>query len=91
MDKFSIAEAKNKLPAIVHAVDHGPPAILTRRGTPVAVVISMGQYELMTQHKTDFWSAFVQFSRSSQGDEVEFTHDDFDNLRDKSTGRDVNL
>jgi len=92
MDKqFSIAEAKNKLPAIIHEVEHGPPATLTRHGTPVAVVISVRQYEAMTQHKPDFWNAIVKWRQSIQADGDAVSDTDFNNLRDKSTGREVNL
>ena len=39
--QFSIAEAKNRLPTIVHSVENGPPVELTRRGKPVAVLLSI--------------------------------------------------
>ncbi len=92
MDKqFSIAEAKNKLPAIIHDVEHGPPATLTRHGTPVAVVISIRQYEAMAQHKSNLWNAIVKFRQSVQADGDLFSEADFKNLRDKSPGREVNL
>jgi len=35
--QYSIAEAKNKLPAIIHDVEEGSIVQFTRRGRPVAV------------------------------------------------------
>jgi prevent-host-death family protein len=38
--QVSIAEAKNRLPAIVHQVEKGSGVQLTRYGKPVAVLLS---------------------------------------------------
>lgn len=42
---ISIAEARNKLPALVHSVEGGPAVRLTRRGKPVAMLVSLEEYE----------------------------------------------
>lgn len=42
---YSIAQAKQDLPAIVHEVERTGQARLTRRGRPVAVVLSMAEFE----------------------------------------------
>jgi prevent-host-death family protein len=39
--RYSIAEARNHLPAIVHDAERGKPIHLTRRGKPVAVLLSI--------------------------------------------------
>ena len=41
--QFSISEAKNRLPSIIHIhyVEEGPYVELTRRGKPVAVLLSI--------------------------------------------------
>lgn len=44
-NQYTISEAKNKLPAIVHSVEKRPSVQLTRRGRPVAVLKSVGEYE----------------------------------------------
>jgi prevent-host-death family protein len=43
--QYSIAEARDKLPSIVHEVEKAGPIKLTRRGKPVAVLIAESEYE----------------------------------------------
>ncbi len=88
--KFSIAEAKNKLPSIIHSVEDGPPVKLTRRGQPVAVLLSIHDYERFKGKKGDFWSALTAFRQVAQKEKVEISDSDFKDLRDASTGREVN-
>ena len=54
-NQYSIAEAKNKLPSIIHSVERGPSVKLTRRGRPVAVLLSIQENERLSQKKKDFW------------------------------------
>ena len=37
--KVSVAEAKNKLPELIKAVEHGEPVTICRRGTPVVDIV----------------------------------------------------
>ena len=52
--QFSIAEAKNRFPTIIHNVEKGPYVELTRRGKPVAVVLSIKEYEQLSRKYTLF-------------------------------------
>lgn len=56
---YSIAQAKQDLPAIVHEVERSGRARLTRRGRPVAVVLSIAEFErLESAHRKQVeWSA----------------------------------
>lgn len=87
--EFSIAEAKNKLPAIIHAIERGTPATITRYGTPVAVVISVEQFKAMSRNKPNFWKAVAQFRQGLSDSNL--LNEEFSNLRDKSPGREVNF
>lgn len=89
--QFSISEAKNKLPTIIHYVEKGPYVELTRRGTPVAVLLSIQEYERLSRKYTGFWSAVSEFRRKVEDEGVEISDKDFDGLRDLSTGREVEL
>lgn len=40
----TIAQARNQLPALVHCAEAGTPIELTRRGKPVAVLLSVVEY-----------------------------------------------
>ncbi len=89
--QFSIAEAKNKLPAIIHSVEKGPHAQLTRRGKPVAVLLSIQEYERLNRKFRGFWSALTKFRQKVEDEGIEITDRDFECLRDLSAGRMVEL
>lgn len=59
-DAYSIAAAKNNLSGLVHEVEQGHPVRLTRRGKPVAVLISTAQYERLSKPSRKIaWDAAV--------------------------------
>jgi antitoxin Phd len=89
--QFSIAEAKNRLPTIVHSVENGPSVELTRRGKPVAVLLSIQEYERLSRKYTGFWSALSQYRRKVENEGIEISDRDFKGLRDLSSGREVGL
>ena len=91
--KYSIAEAKNRLPAIVHETEHNDPIFLLRRGQPVAVLLSTHEYErLQARQKRGFWSALTSFRDNAlRMSDVGVTDDDFSNLRDASPGREPDV
>ena len=87
--QFTISEAKNKLPAIVHSVESGPSVKLTRRGRPVAVLLSIKEYEALSRKRVGFWNALRDFKEKNK--DVGISDQDLDNLRDRSIGREVDL
>lgn len=87
--QFSIAEAKNRLPAIVHFVEKGSYVQLTRRGKPVAVLLSMQEYESLIRKKIGFGAALAEFRRQHMDEGIEISDRDFEGIRDNSTGREV--
>jgi prevent-host-death family protein len=90
MVEYSIAEANNKLAKIVRDAESGKPVKLVRRGKPVAVVLSLREYERLARPKEDFWSAYLRWR--SQVDWSQITNDEitqvFKDVRDSSPGRD---
>ena len=89
--QFSIAEAKGKLPAIIHSVEEGPSVQLTRHGKPVAVLLSIREYELLMLKKKGFWNALIEFRNAIEKEGIKITDDDFKKLRDTSSGREREL
>ena len=87
--KYSIAEAKNRLPALVHETEHDHPIYLLRRGQPVAVLLSTREYERLQAHsQKGFWSALSSFRENTLLQSHEIIDDaDFQSLRDRSAGR----
>ncbi len=89
--QFSIAEAKNRLPNIIHNVEKGPHVELTRRGKPVAMLLSIQEYERLSRKYTGFWSAISEFRRKFKDEGIDISESDFKGLRDLSFGREIEL
>ncbi len=86
--RYSVTEAKNRLTSIVHEVEVGSPVELTRRGEPVAVIVSATDYRRLSAPGPNFWDAYqgllTNFDLARDGIE-----DDLRDLRDRSPGREV--
>lgn len=89
--QFSIAEAKNRLPSIIHYIEKGPYVELTRRGKPVAVLLSIQEYERLSRKYTGFWNTLSVFRQNIHDEGIEISDMDFEGLRDTFTGREVEL
>lgn len=87
--QYTISEAKNRLPAIVHSVEKGPSVKLTRRGRPVAVLLSINEYEKLSKKRVGFWDALTALRKQEK--DIEISDKDFKGLRDCSPGREVKL
>lgn len=88
-NQYPIGEAKNKLPSIIHSVEKGPSIKLTRHGKPVAVLLSIQEYERLILKKQGFWSALKTFRELTEKEDVAISDSDFKSLRDSSPGREV--
>ncbi len=90
MQSFSIADARSQLPTIIHAVETGDVTQLTRRGKPVAVLLSLKEYEaLISNGQGGLIQALNAFNVLKQDDNTEISDRQVDEWRDKSTGRDL--
>ena len=49
MTRWAIQDAKNQFSKVVDTALKGTPQVVTRRGVPVAVVLSADQYSLLTK------------------------------------------
>ncbi len=86
---YSIAESKNRLPAIIHEAEKNDPVFIHRRGKTVAVLLSVDSYErLKNGTPTGFLQSYARFrSRMEQQPHLCLESDDLEGLRDQSTGR----
>ena len=89
-DKYSIAEARHNLAAIVHELDKKDHIELTRRGQPVAVLLSVRAYRRLATPEADFWEAYEGFRRAFDLPALQIEPDIFEGVRDPSAGREVN-
>jgi prevent-host-death family protein len=89
--RYSIAEARSQLPTIVDQAESGFEVELTRRGQPVAVVVSWREFERMRGRRQHFGDAYRRFLATYALDEVGVEADFASSIRDKTRGRDVAL
>ncbi len=88
MKSLSIAEAKSHLSQLVHQVEDGPPVQLTRRGRPVAMVVSIRDYQRFTPGH-DVWDAVRKLRESHDLEALDIDPDEvFAVEHDPSPGRD---
>jgi prevent-host-death family protein len=89
--RYSIADARSNLPTIVDQAEAGMEVELTRRGKPVAAVISLRQLERMRGARPRFNERYKTFLRKYSLDEIGVEGDFFESPRDRSGGRKVSL
>jgi prevent-host-death family protein len=88
---YSIAEARSDLSGLIHDVERGEPVNITRRGKPVAVLLSLQEYERMAPSRPSFAEAYEAWKSSVDFSEIAVEPDHFAGLRDRSPGREVKL
>ena len=86
--QYSIAQARDQLARAVHEAEEGALIELTRRGQPVAVMISVQTYQHFRQTKGKFWDKLQEF-RKRLRPQQQLEPGDLENLRDSTPGRDV--
>ena len=89
--KYSIAEARHNLASIVHELEVRPHIELTRRGEPVAMLHSIDEFRRLSTNGTRFWDAYLAFRDSVELPELQLEPEIFDGVRDRSSGREVQL
>ena len=89
--RYSVAEARSSLPAIIDQAAAGEAVELTRRGTPVAVVVSIRQYDGLRGRRTGFADAYRRFLQTHALDAVGLDAGFAASLRAPGAGRKVSL
>lgn len=90
-DQYSIADAKNNLPSIIHSVETGRPVKLIRHGKPVAVLLSFKEYQRMSRKRRNYWTALIAFRKQMEKEKLLITGEEFENLREGFSGREVDF
>lgn len=89
--RYSIAEARSSLPAIVDQAEAGQEIELTRRGKPVAVVVSLNEFVRLRRARPHFAEAYRRFLSAHPLEEIGLDEGDVSTLRDRDAGRKVVL
>jgi len=91
LKRYSIAEARDHFTALIHKVEQDAAVELTRRGKPVAVIMSVQQYQQLQAEKMGFWGAFDSFRVKYDLQQLDIQPEIFTELRVKREGREVVL
>jgi prevent-host-death family protein len=91
MNNYSIAEAKNNLSHLVHKVEEGKPVHITRRGKSVAVLLSEDEFLRMNKVRPSPAKALRHFLSDPQFVNIDIDSSVFSNLREKKSGRKIDL
>jgi prevent-host-death family protein len=89
--RYSIADARSNLPSIIDAAEAGEEIELTRRGKPVAVIVSLRELEKLRSARTGFSEAYRRFLESHSLRAIGLDADFFQKTRDRESGRKVSL
>ena len=88
--RYSIAQARQDLAAIIHEAETAGPIQFTRRGKSVAILLSQADYDRLTATRQDFWEAYEAFRVLPDFADVDVDPEIF-TVRDASPGRDVSF
>jgi prevent-host-death family protein len=89
--RYSIAQARSRLPTIVDEAEAGHEIELTRRGEPVAVLVSRQTFDRLRGGRRQFKEAYRTFLERYPLDEIAVSDVREAFPRDRSTGRKVHL
>ena len=91
MAETSIAEAKNQLTRLIHQAERGDAVHITRRGRPVAVLLSEAEYARLSRGSTRaaFWEAIQAMRADPDFEPVDLKPEEIASWRDRAAeGRD---
>jgi len=88
---YSVADARARLPDILDEVETGKEVQLTRRGRPVAVVVSSRRYDALRNGRASFAAVYRAFLERHPEGQADLDAEFFDSLRDRRDGRAVRL
>jgi prevent-host-death family protein len=89
MVEISIAEAKTQLTRLIRQVERGESVHITRRGKPVAVLLSENEYARLRrgQSQRDFWDLITEMRADPAFEPVDWTDEEVDSWRDRQPAR----
>lgn len=90
-NQYSLLQAQEQLTKIIREVENGTPVEITRDDKPVAIVISIDEYNRLLGGNSSFWKSLEKFYQEIDLEEAEISREIFDGVRDKGQGREVIL
>ena len=89
--RYSIAEARSRLPSLVDEAESGIEVELTRRGQPVAVLVSHREFERLRGKRQHFSDAYRKFLERHPLEQIGVEDDFAASTPDRTIARKVSL
>jgi len=89
--RVSIADARNHLTRLLRAVERGEAVELTRRGRPIAALVSIAEYRRLREGTPSLLDALAEFRERAGQEGMRLLEGAFDEVRDRETGREAEL
>jgi prevent-host-death family protein len=89
--RYSVADARKHLPELLDQVEGGRTVEITRRGEPVAVVLPVAEYNRTHGGAAPFERVLAAWRRRFSDEDRDLPDGFFEELREGSTARDVDL
>ena len=87
----SVAEVRRNLASLIRTAERGRAVEITRRGEPVAVLLSASEYLHLKGERPAFKAAVDAVRDRLEVEQLDIGNADFEGLRDESAGREVSL
>jgi prevent-host-death family protein len=89
MTETSITNAKNQLTRLIHKAERGEAVHITRRGKPVAVLLSEEEYACLRQGRgqRNFWDLITEMRIDPAFEPVDWSRREVDSWRDRRPAR----
>lgn len=88
---YSVAEARQNFARLIRSAERGKAIEITRRGEPVAVLLSAAEYLALTGERPSFVEALHHLRERLEVEDLGIGNEEFEGLRDESPGREVTL
>ena len=88
--RYSIAEARDRFTFLIREAETEKGVEITRHGEPVAVLLSYRRYQRLSASQA-FWDSYNSFRETFDLSELAIEPEIFEDIRDTSPGREVNL
>ncbi|MBD1805586.1 type II toxin-antitoxin system Phd/YefM family antitoxin [Microcoleus sp. FACHB-SPT15] len=92
LNQYSIAQVRDRFAQIIHDAENGKPVQIVRHGKPVAVVLSLEEYQRLTSDQVGFGVDLAKFRQKYHIQSLDIEQDEvFNDVRDHSSGREVSF
>ena len=89
--EYSIAQARDRFTQLVQQAETGDPVQITRRGKPVAVILSQDEYQRLKSKQAEFGDDLEAFRKAHRIEELDIEPEQIFGDRDRTSGREVSF